>query len=108
MVPGGTMSPKPLLTAFMTLSGWSPNTGIPTMGTPWNAACSAHAWDHDHVRLPTTAGRCRVCGRSPRGEREACRSGDEQPAAAHQEKEATRTLPAGTLVMMTDRQLSLA
>ena len=37
--PGGIMMPKPRYTAFMTLSGWSPNTGMPTTGTPWNAAC---------------------------------------------------------------------
>ncbi len=40
MVPGGIMRPKPRYTAFMTLSGWSPNTGRPTTGMPWYAACA--------------------------------------------------------------------
>lgn len=35
IVPGGIISPKPRYTAFMTLSGWSPNTGSPTTGMPW-------------------------------------------------------------------------
>ena len=52
MVPGGTMSPRPRLTAFMTLSGWSPNTGMPTIGTPWNAACARHAQATSGALIP--------------------------------------------------------
>ena len=50
-VPGWIMRPKPRNTAFMTLSGWSPKTGMPTTGTPWNAACSQERDETAHILL---------------------------------------------------------